>query len=131
MAKRNFHIDKNLFFTESCNAKYDLSKIKIKNKKLSELYSEIRLNKYYNRLIAWTGWNILSKGTGGSNSARILCCSLDHYNNQRGNLNFINSYSYSGYFSKLVLPEEKRILGDSTTNNLLTINLNNTYINQN
>ena len=108
--------DKKLIFTEGCNEKYDLSRIK--DPKLAERYGKAMINDFNNGTVAWTDWNILLDQTGGPNHVGNLCFAPVHGNTQTGKLTFTNSYYYIGHFSKFIRPGAKRISTGTTANHL-------------
>ncbi|MFD1293318.1 glycoside hydrolase family 30 beta sandwich domain-containing protein [Lutibacter holmesii] len=108
--------DKKLIFTEGCNEKYELSRIK--DPKLAERYGKAMIHDFNNGTVAWTDWNILLDQTGGPNHVGNLCFAPVHGNTQTGELTFTNSYYYIGHFSKFIRPGAKRLSTGTTANHL-------------
>lgn len=116
--------DKKLIFTEGCNEKYDLSRIK--DPKLAERYGKAMINDFNNGTVAWTDWNILLDETGGPNHVGNFCFAPVHGNTLTGKLTFTNSYYYIGHFSKFIRPGAKRLSTGTTANNLSATSFINT-----
>lgn len=117
--------DKNLIFTEGCNERYDLERIKNDDPKLAERYGKSMINDFNNGTVAWTDWNILLDETGGPNHVGNFCFSPVHGNTQTGELTFTSTYYYIGHFSKFIRPGAKRIVSVSSVNTLFTTGFKN------
>jgi glucosylceramidase len=110
--------DKKLIFTEGCNEKYDVKRIKEDDPKLAERYGKAMINDFNNGTVAWTDWNILLDQTGGPNHVGNFCFAPVHGDTNTGKLLFTRSYYYIGHFSKFIRPGAKRISTGTTSNKL-------------
>jgi glucosylceramidase len=118
--------DKKLIFTEGCNEKYDLERLKADDPKLAERYGKSMINDFNNGTVAWTDWNILLDETGGPNHVGNLCFSPVHGDTQTGELMFTKSYYYIGHFSKFIRPGAKRLSTGTTANHISATSFLNT-----
>ena len=111
--------DKKLIFTEGCNERYDLERLKNEDPKLAERYGKSMINDFNNGTVAWTDWNILLDETGGPNHVGNLCFSPVHGNTKTDVLTFTNTFYYIGHFSKFIRPGAKRISSVSSSNSVI------------
>ncbi len=110
--------DKNLIFTEGCNAPFSLKKIN--DWSLGERYGQSMINDFNNGTVAWTDWNILLDETGGPNHVSNFCMAPVHAFTATGELSYANSYYYIGHFSKFIKPGAKRVQTTSSRASLLS-----------
>ncbi|MDP4262766.1 MAG: glycoside hydrolase family 30 protein [Bacteroidota bacterium] len=110
--------DKNLFFTEGCNEKFDPKRYN--DWALGERYARSMINDFNNGMTGFTDWNILLDETGGPNHVQNFCFSPVHGDIKTGQLIYTNAYYYIGHFSKFITPGAKRISSVASRSQLLT-----------
>jgi len=118
---RNVHEtwpERNLIFTEGCNAPFSLKKMNDWN--LGERYGQSMINDFNNGTVAWTDWNILLDETGGPNHVGNFCMAPVHATTTTGELSYTNSFYYIGHFSKFIMPGAKRVQTTSSRVSLLS-----------
>lgn len=121
--------DKNLLFTEGCQAQFDAKKIS--EWWIGERYGTSMINDFNNGVVGWTDWNVLLDEQGGPNHVKNYCFAPIHANVKTGEVTYMNSFYYIGHFSKFVRPGAKRIVSSSMNDNLMTtafINKNNRIV---
>ena len=107
-----------LLFTEGCNGPYNFSKIN--DWQWGETYAKSMVNDFNNGVEGWTDWNVLLDEKGGPNHVQNYCFAPIHADTKTGELYYMNSYYYIGYFSKFIRSGARRIVCSSTTDKLLT-----------
>jgi glucosylceramidase len=104
---------KNLFFTEGCKEKFDLSKIN--DWEIGEKYATNMIEDFNQGVAGWTDWNMVLDENGGPNHVGNFCFAPIHVNLKDGQLNHdsdiyvTNAYHYIQHFSKYVKPEARKI----------------------
>jgi glucosylceramidase len=110
--------DKNLFFTEGCNEKFDAKRYN--DWALGERYGRSMITDFNNGMVGFTDWNILLDETGGPNHVQNFCFAPVHGDTKTGQLIYTNAYYYIGHFSKFISPGAKRVSSAASRSQLLT-----------
>lgn len=110
--------DKNIFFTEGCNERFDAKRYN--DRALGERYGRSMINDFNNGMVGFTDWNILLDETGGPNHVQNFCFAPVHGDTKTGQLIYTNAYYYIGHFSKFIAPGAKRISSAASRSQLLT-----------
>lgn len=110
--------DKNIFFTEGCNERFDAKRYY--DWKLGERYGRSMINDYNNGMVGFTDWNIILDETGGPNHVQNFCFAPIHGDTKTGQLIYTNAYYYIGHFSKFIKPGAKRVSSTASRSQLLT-----------
>jgi glucosylceramidase len=110
--------DKNLFFTEGCNERFDANRYS--DWALGERYGRSMINDFNNGMVGFTDWNIILDETGGPNHVGNFCFAPIHGDTKTGQLIYTNAYYYIGHFSKFIVPGAKRVSSAASRSQLLT-----------
>jgi len=107
-----------LLFTEGCHGPFDTRQLQ--DWVWGETYAKSIIEDFNNGVVGWTDWNVLLDERGGPNHVNNFCFAPIHADTRTGKLVYMNSFYYIGHFSKFVRPGAKRIISNSTSDDLLT-----------